>query len=269
MAILIRSNEPMSHWYRPTGESVHKVPTQAGGLRPTTIRDAIREKLLPSVTNILNVIAKPQLENWKLNQVAIAALKNPKQPGESDEYWIKRVVEASKAPTQEAADLGSRIHEALELATSGQPFDEALRVHVEPVIEWITKTGIKIVEREVVLVNPEEGYAGRCDALFRFGKAGMGVIDFKTRKTEARKAVTPYDGQGAQLAAYAAAYFGAAALPKCLLANVYISTTEPGRMEVCKHPDPAGEYEFFLHCAAAWRKVKQYDPRQREARAAA
>jgi hypothetical protein len=115
-----------------------------------------------------------------------------------------------------------------------------------------------------VLVNPAEGYAGRCDALFRYGKTGIGVIDFKTRKTEPGKAVTPYDGQGAQLAAYGAAYFGAEALPKCLLANVYISTTEPGRMEVCKHDDPAGEFEFFRHCAAVWRYVKDYDPRATE-----
>jgi hypothetical protein len=54
------------------------------------------------------------------------------------------------------------------------------------------------------------------------------------------------------------------ALPKCLLANIYISTTEPGRMEVCKHGDPAAEYEFFLHCAAVWRKQKSYDPRRKE-----
>lgn len=262
MAILIRSNAPASHWYRADGAAVHEMPTQAGGKRPTTIRDARNLKLLPSVTNVLGVIAKPQLDVWKLNQVALAAVKHPKQQGESDEYWMRRIVEASKEPVIEAADLGSRIHEALELATDGRPFDEALRVYVEPVIAWLKGTGITIIEREVVLVNPAEGYAGRCDALFRFGKAGTGVIDFKTRKTERGKIVTPYDGQGAQLAAYAAAYFGVETLPKCLLANLYISTTEPGRMEVCKHADAGGEYEYFLHCCAVWRKLKGYDPRQ-------
>ena len=264
MATLFRSNAPASHWYRADGSPVHEMPTQSGGTRPTTVRDARTLKLLPSVTNVLGVVAKPQLDLWKLNQVALAALKNPKQPGEGDEYWMRRIVEASKQPVVEAADLGSRIHEALEHATAGQPFDDALRVHVEPVVSWLQKTGITIVEREVVLVNAEEGYAGRCDALFRFGKAGTGVIDFKTRKTEAGRTVTPYDGQGAQLAAYGAAYFGVKALPKCLLANIYISTTEPGRMEVCKHADPAAEYDFFLHCAACWRKQKGYDPRRKE-----
>jgi hypothetical protein len=263
MAILFKSNAPASHWYALDGSPVHSVPTR-NGERPTWITDAIRMKLLPSVTNILGVIAKPQLDTWKQKQVAIACIKNPRAEGESDDYYIRRVLEVAKQPTEEAADLGSRIHEALELGTADQPFDETLKVYVEPVIVWLKETGVRIVEREVVLVNPEEGYAGRCDALFRYGKAGRGVIDFKTRKTEPGKAVTPYDGQGAQLAAYAACYFGAEALPKCLLANVYISTTEPGRMHVCKHADPVGEYEFFLHCAAAWRKIKGYDPRQRK-----
>lgn len=267
MAILVRSNLPASHWYSANGEPVHEQPTQAGGKRPTTIRDARNLKLLPSVTNVLGVVAKPQLEVWKANQVALAALKNPKQAGESDEYWMRRVVEASKEPVIEAADLGSRIHEALELATDGKPFDETLRAYVDPVVAWLKTTGITIIEREVVLVNPREGYAGRCDALFRYGKAGNGVIDFKTRKTQPGKEVTPFDGQGAQLAAYAACYFGVAALPKCLLANIYISTTEPGRMEVCNHENAPAHYDYFLHCAAIWRHLKFYDPRQQEAAA--
>jgi len=263
MVALFRSNQPASHWYSRTGEPVHTVPGRNGD-RPTWITDAIRLGLLPSVTNILGVIAKPQLDTWKQKQVALACIKNPRGKDESEDYYVRRVLEIAKQPTEEAADLGSRIHEALELATTGKPFDEALRVYVEPVVDWIAKTGIQIVEREVVLVNAPEGYAGRCDALFRYGKAGIGVIDFKTRKTEIGKEVSPYDGQGAQLAAYAAAYFGTDALPRCLLANVYISTTEPGRMDVCKHADPVGEYEFFLHCAAAWRGIKKYDPRQKE-----
>jgi hypothetical protein len=266
MAVLFRTNAPASHWYAVDGTPVHTVPGRNGD-RPTWITDAIRLRLLPSVTNILGVIAKPQLDTWKQKQVALACIKNPRAKEESEDYYVRRVLEAAKQPTEEAADLGSRIHEALELATSGQPFDETLRAYVVPVVAWIEKTGIQIVEREVVLVNPEEGYAGRCDALFRYGKAGIGVFDFKTRKTEPGKEVTPYDGQGAQLAAYAAAYFGVAALPRCLLANIFISTTEPGRMEVCKHPDPTGEYAFFLHCAAVWRKTKNYDPRQKEAAA--
>jgi hypothetical protein len=60
------------------------MPTADGsGERPTTIRDAKRLGLYPSVTSILGVLAKPGLEKWKLDQVALACLRTPKQAEES------------------------------------------------------------------------------------------------------------------------------------------------------------------------------------------
>jgi hypothetical protein len=79
---------------------------------------------------------------------------------------------------------------------------------------------------------------------------------------QAGKPVTAYDGQAAQLAAYAAAYWGDECLDRELLANIFISTTEPGRIDVIKHPDARDQYEFFRHCAAVWRHLKDYDPRR-------
>ena len=42
------------------------------------------------------------------------------------------------------------------------------------------------------------------------------------------------------------------------------STTvlEPGRVEVCKHGDLVGEWEYFKAACAIWRKVKGFDPRR-------
>ena len=90
-----------------------------------------------------------------------------------------------------------------------------------------------------------------------------------TRKTEPKKPVTPYDGQGMQLAAYAAAHYGPGALPRVLAANVFISTTEPGRMEVCKHEHLDDLYLDFLAAARLWRAAKAYDPRTQSAPASA
>jgi hypothetical protein len=126
---------------------------------------------------------------------------------------------------------------------------------------WIQQVGIRVTHREIVLTNPREGYAGRVDALFEYGARGIGIIDFKSRKTKPGEKVTPYDGQGLQLAAYAAAHYGPARLPDVLAANIYISTTEPGRMEVCKHADLPGLYDVFLHACALWRYLKGFDPR--------
>jgi hypothetical protein len=252
-----------AHWYAPDGTPKHTVPKANGdGDRATTISDARKFGWLPSVTGVLNVLDKPALATWKAQQVARAALANPKQPDESEDYWIKRVCGEAETPAAEAADLGSKIHAALESAMAGEPYPDELRVYVQPVIDWREATGIIISEREIILVNPAHGFAGCADVLFRYGKSGRGILDYKTRKTTPGKAVTPYDGQAMQLAAYAATFYGEEVLPQVLAANVYISTTEPGRVDICKHDDLVGHWEAFKAAAHLWRYLKGYDPRK-------
>jgi hypothetical protein len=263
MAILTKGKSlAASHWYTPDGQPAHEqFRKDDSGTRPTTIRDAKALRLLPSVTSILGVFAKPGLETWKIKQAVAAAHEHPRQQAESLEYWTQRVMDAAFAQVEAAADLGSGIHNALDLALGGETFDAQYEVYVRPVLDWLTKTGIIFTAREIVLLNHAEGYAGRVDALFSFGKAGIGIIDWKTRKTKPGEKVTPYEGQGLQLAAYAAAHYGADALPRVLAANIYISSTEPGRMEVCKHDTLPELYDAFLHACAIWRYLKGYDPR--------
>ena len=57
-------NPENAHWYRRDGEPLHSVPSAKGEPRPTTLRDARKLGLLPSVTNVLGVIAKPELTAW-------------------------------------------------------------------------------------------------------------------------------------------------------------------------------------------------------------
>lgn len=263
MAILSKNKVPASHWYREDGSPVHRLPTSDGrGERPTTIRDAKRLGLYPSVTSILSILAKPGLEKWKLDQVALATLRTPKQAEESEDYWCNRVRNAAFEQVEEAADLGTMIHGALELAMNGEPYAADLRPYVEPVLAWKQKTGIEIVEREVKLVNRAHGFAGTADVLFRFGRAGIGILDYKTRKTKPGEEVSAYDNQAMQLAAYGATYWGEENIGRLLAANVFISTTEPGRIVVVKHPDPARDWQAFCMVAALWRYIKGYDPRQ-------
>ena len=265
MAILTRQTMNSAHWYAPDGTPKHTMPKADGsGDRATTIADARKFGWYPSVTGILNVVDKPALASWKAQQVAKACLANPKQEGESEEYWIKRVCAEAEQPAADAADLGSRIHAALEAATDGQPYADDLAVYVQPVLAWIDEVKLVVECREVVLVNRAHGFAGCCDCLFSFGVRGKGrgVIDYKTRKTVAGKPVTPYDGQAMQLAAYAATYYGEAALPTVLAANVYISSTEPGRVDVCKHESLTSHWQAFRAAAHLWRYIKGYDPRQ-------
>jgi len=263
MAVLTRNKIPAGHWYRVDGTPVHRMPTADGsGERPTTIRDARRMNLYPSVTSILGVLAKPGLEKWKLDQVALATLRSPKQPEESLEYWCSRVRNAAFEQVEQAADMGTMIHGALEASMAGEPYDPELRAYIQPVLEWKEKTGILIVDRELRVVNTAEGFAGTADVLFRYGQNGIGILDYKTRKTVPGERVVAYDNQAMQLAAYAATYWGPENIDRVLAANVFISTTEPGRMEVVKHENLARDWQAFRIVAALWRYQKGYDPRK-------
>jgi hypothetical protein len=265
MAILTDTKQKSSgsHWYDEKGNPVHQLPKKSGdGLKNTTLADARKMELFPSVTNILGVIAKPGLDKWKLKQVATAAFNSPPDGKESLDYYADRIIEAAFDQVVEAADLGSRIHDALEKILEGEPVEPDLLPYVQPTITWKQEKGLIFTDREIVLVNGPEGYAGRCDVIGK-GKAGQPVIlDYKTRKTEPGKPATPYDGQGAQLAAYAVAYWGEDMLREVTAANVFISTTEPGRMEVCKHADLVAEWEYFKAACTLWRHIKGYDPRR-------
>lgn len=262
MAILAKPQSTGGHWYAKDGTPTHTVLSAKGEPRPTTIRDARKLGLLPSVTGILDVLYSFGLEDWKLEQVALAAARTPKAEGETDAYWVGRVKAAAFAQVDNARDLGSKIHGALEAHEKGEPFDPAMEVYVKPVIDWQAGTGIRFVGVEKVVVNLREGFAGTCDKLFVYGGAGVGALDYKSKKTTPGRKVEAYTNQGMQLAAYIATEFGVDRLDDALAANVFISTTEPGRIEVVKHANLRQLYDTFLHCCAIWRMNKNYDPRQ-------
>ena len=86
-----------THWYTRQGSPMYTVPSKKDGTpRNTTLRDARELNLVPSVTTILNVAAKPALTAWLQEQAILAALTLPRQPEEAESAWLKRVVQDSK-----------------------------------------------------------------------------------------------------------------------------------------------------------------------------
>jgi hypothetical protein len=263
MAVLSQNFVKSGHWYAADGTPMHRLLKADGsGERMTTIKDARRMGLYPSVTSILKIMAKPALDKWKQNQVALATLRCPRQESESLDYWCARVCDAAFEQVEDAATLGGRIHEALEQGMIGELYDPELAVYVDPVIQWASDTGILVVEREVRLVNKAEGFAGASDFMLRYGQNGIGILDYKTKKTKPGEPVLAYEDQAMQLAAYAATYWGEEELDRVLAANVFISTTEPGRFEVVKHANLRTHWNAFRHCAELWRYLNKYDPRE-------
>ena len=265
MAILMAKQVPSAHWYTREGNPLHEMLKKDGeGTRATTLADARKLGLLPSVTSIIGVLDKPALSNWKMDRAALAAVANPKQPDESEEYWLARVRSAAMQEAATAADMGSEIHAAIDRHLGGEEYKADLEVYLAPVKEWLAAEKIEIAEREVVVANLAEGYAGRVDAFFNDRAGVFGAVDWKTRRTKpTEKSIKPYDGQAMQLAAYLAARVGAGNLHKVRAVNVYISTTEPGRISVYEHPGLEAEYHAFLAACALWRHLKGFDPRVR------
>src|SRR6516225_2089653 len=113
-----------AHWYRRDGEPLHSVLSTKSEPRPTTLRDARKFGLLPSVTNVLGVINKPELVEWKMTQAVLAALTLPRVDGEELGVFARRVVEDAQSQVKGAAEFGSAFHAGAELVAKSLEVDQ-------------------------------------------------------------------------------------------------------------------------------------------------
>ena len=77
-------------------------------MRKTTLADARKLGLVPSVTTILKVLAAPALESWKIEQACLALLTSPRQADERDDAFVKRILQTDRVQDQEAAAAAER-----------------------------------------------------------------------------------------------------------------------------------------------------------------
>lgn len=271
----------MSHFYTLDGKPCHEQPTVSKNAksptRPTTIADAKRLGLLPSVSTITKVLHAPGLETYKMKEVAKACFLNPPHPGEEMDPYVKAMVEKSSEDAAGAADVGTQIHAALERhfsselsnTTTADAFPDTVKIgHMEyhidtfvhPALKLIEQHGWEIVASEKVLVNAAEGYAGTTDLIIKTRDGITGIADFKSKRTKPSKPVEPSETHPCQIAAYSMAHWGNLGYG----ANIYISTTEPGRVEIVPYSpmELHAAWLAFLDMASLWRWLNNYDPRK-------
>jgi len=238
-----------AHYYTRDGKPQHWMPKKDGtGNRSTTIADARKLGLLPSPTTILKQLAKPQLTGWLIEQGCLAVLTSPRKPDESLDQFVYRVLHIDKehdAERDAAAEAGTAIHEALELAMCGIEYDPAMAGYVVPVMAEINKIG-RVATTEKVIVG--DGYAGRTDCLLESDDA-ITVLDFKGCKKLPDKG--PWDEHRMQLAAYAAP-LGNTGNKRVECANIYINRNEPGDILVAKIDDWQHDYKRFKLLVDFW-----------------
>lgn len=243
------------HWYDRNGEAKHTIVGKNGKIRSTTLRDARSEGWYPSVTTIMKVLASPELDKWKQQQVLLASMTLPREVNEDDESYMARIMVDAFKQVDDAADLGTQIHAALEAHFQGQQYDALMEPYVEPVKKWVEQNKVTFLQHELRLVNREVGYAGTTDALIE--KNGvLHILDYKSRKTKSDYEIKPWSKEPMQISAYASIV---GAKRGC---NLYISTTEPGRIGEAWYDEATldKEFEAFKHVAAYWQHTNNYVP---------
>src|SRR4030067_773313 len=112
------------HWYMPDGSPMYTIRVGDKPERPTTLRDARRLGLFPSVTMIISLLSKPGLEKWKLRQAILAALTLPMNPDETLDDFAVRVTRDAKEQSRKRAEEGSAIHGSESGALAKKEFSE-------------------------------------------------------------------------------------------------------------------------------------------------
>jgi hypothetical protein len=241
-----------THWYTRTGDPMYTVPSKKdGSQRPTTLRDARERNLVPSVTTILNIAAKPGLNVWLQEQAILAALTLPRYENEPESVWLKRVVQDSKSQAREAADLGTEIHTAVQGFYEGKKAS-AFPIHVQTCTKAIeSHYGARNWVAERAFAH-EMGFGGKVD----LHSDGI-VIDIKTKDFSDPSKVVPYDEHLMQLAAYRVGL----GMPEARCANVFISRTNPDLAVVTEwaEEDLQRGWKMFTALLSFWQYKNQYE----------
>ena len=185
------------HWYARDGEPMYTIIGANGKERNTTLRDAKSLGLVPSVTTILGMVAKPALENWKLTQAIKASVDLDRGEQEPFDSFAYRCKNEAKQIGLKAAKQGTKIHAQIEKGFLGKaktkPY-KLIKAWLDenfPNEDWIAEDSF----------CAEQGYGGKIDL---YCKSGI-FVDFKTKDNLEGKdpAKLVYDEHGMQLSAYA------------------------------------------------------------------
>lgn len=253
-------NETSSHWYTKAGEPFFEIPKKDGsGMRAPTIADARELHLLPSVTQVLGILDKPDLNAWKIEQAVLAVLSTKQNDGEQLDAFVNRVLRVERVQDQEAArarTLGTDIHDAIEKALTKKEWNQELAPFVNPVLEWV-KLNCHVLWTEKILVG--KGYAGRADTLLAHNQEGAYFLtDFKT--TSRLPTAGSWPEHELQTAAYAKACPDKKVGSRLITANVYISTKEPGQIRTFYQDHWRDTFKVFQQILKVWQWAKGYVP---------
>jgi len=244
------------HWYTLTGEACHVQPNG----KSTTLREARKQHLVPSVSGVLGMIEKPHLTKWKCDQMVKQCIDNPHGAGESVKDYINRIHGYAKIDQHKILDFGNRVHKAIEDFNLGK-YDESKDPEIWPWLEtyirWAQNRVIRVTAAEKTVVSKRWGFGGTIDLIAEVrGVRGLTLIDYKTQEYTGKKPDFR-DSYCHQLAAYRKTM---RPNPQCISLVINRSTPLPIAEKIWSPKELQRGWRLFQAANALWQEEKKYEP---------
>jgi hypothetical protein len=244
----------MGHWYWPDGRTAYTTIGKNGQERPTTLRDARKLGLYPSVSGIIRQAAAPGLQMWKERQVLLAALTLPRIDGEPEDAYLDRIIRDSGEQARKAAEKGTQIHAAIQGHYEGQSVSSEWWPFVKGAKEALEKEfGPRLWKCETSFAH-ELGFGGKTDLHTLTGETAL-LGDIKTKEFDSvDDKKLAWDDHAVQLAAYQAGLFYGTRIPVTCF-NIFVSTTVPGlcHIHIWSEEEIQRGWKMFKSLLAYWQ----------------
>lgn len=251
-----------THWYDRSGKPTYEVLARNGQPRPTTLADARKMDLVPSVTAIIRCAAAPGLVNWQIDQGIMAALTLPRSEAEAEADWLARVKQDAQEQARAAADRGTAIHALIESWYSHEDTDVPAGMFgvIEAVVPAIDAAfpGVTIWDPEESFAHPL-GFGGKADLTSGAFVGQAVLLDIKTKDSWPEDFPPKgFDEHLMQLAAYRLGL----GLEAAECANVFVSRQQPWQVHIHRwtEADMQRGWRMFVGLLGYWQAKNKYDP---------
>jgi len=216
-------------------------------------------EIVPSVTTIMNIIAKPGLIGWSARQAAQYAVSNWCSLSDMPVvYRTKEIAEAHQRTAQAAADKGDLVHDMIDKWSKGVIMEppKAIKGQVNQYVNFMMTEKPKFIENEVTVWSRTHGFAGTADWIAELdGKIVIG--DNKTGKRI-------YPEVGLQLSALRHADFiireDGEEVPMPPIEDMLVLHIRPRSYKLVRVTDDEANWSSFLAARTIYDWIRHSDP---------
>lgn len=254
------SNDTGGHWYSRDGKPCHTYKNKKGEEKKTGLAEARKQILFPSFSTVVKAtLQNQQIVEYAKRCVAESAYDSRFSSKEKEE-WMVMVLGKSDEDRDGAADLGTGIHNSIEVFLKGKEYAKEHEMYVECARSFISEREIQICSLEKTFANLNYGYGGTIDLVGKSHSRDV-ICDWKSRRTKPGEKVRHYETHPMQIASYFMGEFNC--IPNEAVGfNVYLSTTEPGRMDVVEYDRETllKEWNQFSLLLNYWQNRREFWP---------